>query len=42
MKFVEEMPVNEISQILGMPMNTVRTHLHRALSAVRSRMGAKL
>jgi len=41
MKFVEEMPVNEISEVLGMPMNTVRTHLHRALTAVRSQMGAK-
>ena len=40
MRFVEEMPVNEISQVLGMPVNTVRTHLHRALTAVRSRMGA--
>ncbi|MGO8756546.1 MAG: RNA polymerase sigma factor [Terracidiphilus sp.] len=42
MRFVEEMPVNEISQVLGMPVNTVRTHLHRALNAVRSRMGANL
>ena len=42
MKFVEEMPVNEISQVLGMPVNTVRTHLHRALSSVRSRMGASV
>jgi len=42
MKFVEEMPVNEFSQVLGMPVNTVRTHLHRALSSVRSRMGATL
>lgn len=41
MKFLEEMPVNEISQILGMPVNTVRTHLHRALTAVRSRVEAK-
>lgn len=41
MKFVEEMQVDEISQVLGMPMNTVRTHLHRALTAVRSRMGGK-
>ena len=41
MRFVEEMPVNEISQTLGMPVATVRTHLHRALNAVRGRMGAK-
>lgn len=41
MKFVEEMQVSEISQVLGMPVNTVRTHLHRALNAVRSQMGAR-
>jgi RNA polymerase sigma-70 factor, ECF subfamily len=41
MKFVEEIPVNEISEVLGMPVNTVRTHLHRALNSVRSQMGAK-
>jgi RNA polymerase sigma-70 factor, ECF subfamily len=42
MKFLEEISVNEISEILGMPVNTVRTHLHRALSSVRSQMGVKL
>ena len=41
MRFVEEMPVNEISEVMGIPMNTVRTHLHRALTAVRNRMGAR-
>lgn len=39
MKFFEEISVNEISEILHMPVNTVRTHLHRALHAVRARMG---
>ena len=39
MKFSEEIPVSEISEILGMPVNTVRTHLHRALTSVRSRRG---
>lgn len=42
MKFSEEMSVEEISQILGMAVNTVRTHLHRALKAVRSKLGAKI
>ncbi|MDR3724122.1 MAG: sigma-70 family RNA polymerase sigma factor [Terracidiphilus sp.] len=42
MKFFEEMQVNEIGEILHMPVNTVRTHLHRALCAVRTRMGANL
>jgi len=42
MKFSEEMSVDEISEILGMAVNTVRTHLHRALTAVRSKLGAKI
>jgi RNA polymerase sigma-70 factor (ECF subfamily) len=42
MKFFEEMQVNEIGEILHMPVNTVRTHLHRALCCVRARMGANL
>ena len=41
MKFSEEMPVDEIAQVLGMSFNTVRTHLHRALKAVRSQLGAE-
>jgi RNA polymerase sigma-70 factor (ECF subfamily) len=39
MKFSEDMQVNEISESLGMSLNTVRTHLHRALKAVRSKLG---
>ena len=39
MKFAEEIPVVEIGQILKMPVNTVRTHLHRALIAVRAQLG---
>lgn len=42
MKFFEEIPVNQISAMLQMPVNTVRTHLHRALQAVRARMGEGL
>ena len=42
MKFSEEMSVDEISEILGMAVNTVRTHLHRALKAVRYKLGANL
>ena len=33
MKFAEEISVAEIAQLLNMPVNTVRTHLHRALNA---------
>ena len=42
MKFFEEIPVAEISDILKMPVNTVRTHLHRALHTVRARLGSNL
>jgi RNA polymerase sigma-70 factor (ECF subfamily) len=33
------MSVGEISEGLNMPTSTVRTHLHRALKAVRSQLG---
>jgi RNA polymerase sigma-70 factor (ECF subfamily) len=42
MKFSEEMPVATISEVLGMPVTTVRTHLHRALKTVRSQLGVKI
>lgn len=42
MKFSEEMSVDEISKILGMGVNTVRTHLHRALKAIRAKLGAEI
>jgi RNA polymerase sigma-70 factor, ECF subfamily len=42
MKFTEELSVEEISGILGMGTNTVRTHLHRALKVVRARLGAEI
>jgi RNA polymerase sigma-70 factor, ECF subfamily len=42
MKFTEEMSVEEISEILGMAETTVRTHLHRALKAIRGKMGARI
>jgi len=42
MKFSEEMSVDEIGATLGMSVNTVRTHLHRALKAVRGRLGERI
>jgi len=41
MKFSDEMDLADISQAMGMPINTVKTHLHRALKAVRSQLGAQ-
>jgi len=39
LKFSEDLSVEEIAQMLDMGVNTVRTHLHRALTAVRGRLG---
>jgi RNA polymerase sigma-70 factor (ECF subfamily) len=41
MKFSEDMTVNEIGELLQMNVSTVRTHLHRALKAVREKLGAE-
>jgi RNA polymerase sigma-70 factor (ECF subfamily) len=41
MKFSDDMNLEEISKAMNMPVNTVKTHLHRALKAVRSQLGAK-
>lgn len=41
MRFSEEMEVSEIASATGMPVNTVKTHLHRAITAVRGHVGAK-
>lgn len=40
MKFSDEMELADIAQVMGMPVNTVKTHLHRALKAVRAQLGA--
>jgi len=42
LKFSEDMAVVEISEVLGMPVNTVRTHLHRALTAIRGKLGVQI
>lgn len=39
MRFSEEMELADIATAMGMPVNTVKTHLHRAVKAVRSRVG---
>jgi RNA polymerase sigma-70 factor (ECF subfamily) len=41
MRFIEEMDVQEISQATGMQINTVKTHLHRAVKAVRLKLGGQ-
>lgn len=36
LRFEEEMKLDEIAQVLGMPMGTVKTRLHRAMKALRA------
>lgn len=40
LRFSEELDLAEIAELTGMPINTVKTHLHRAVSAIRTRLGA--
>jgi RNA polymerase sigma-70 factor (ECF subfamily) len=38
LRFVEEMPLEEIARTLELEIGTVKSHLHRAVSAVRKRL----
>ena len=42
MRFVEEMELADIAMASGMSLATVKTHLYRAVGAVRERLGATL
>ena len=39
MRFADEMELADIAQTMHMPVNTVKTHLHRAVRAVRAKVG---
>jgi RNA polymerase sigma-70 factor, ECF subfamily len=41
LRFQEELDLREIAQVMGLPINTVKTHLHRAVRSVRARMGGQ-
>jgi len=41
MRFTDEMELKEISRMMGMPLSTVKTHLHRGLKAVRRQLGGR-
>jgi RNA polymerase sigma-70 factor (ECF subfamily) len=41
MRFAEDMELSEIAARISMPINTVKTHLHRALKAVRAQVGGR-
>lgn len=36
LRFVEELDLNDIADITGMPLSTVKTHLYRGLAAIRT------
>lgn len=40
MRFTEEMDLSEIAAVTRMPINTVKTHLHRALKSVRAQVSS--
>ncbi len=42
MRFVEEMDLPDIAAATGMSLPTVKTHLYRAVGAIRTRLGATL
>ena len=39
MRFSEEMELADIAKVMKMPVNTVKTHLHRAVRVVREKVG---
>lgn len=39
LRYQEDLDPSEICRIVGMPVNTVKSHLHRALQALRRRLG---
>jgi RNA polymerase sigma-70 factor, ECF subfamily len=41
LRFVEEMELREIAELMGMKESTVKSHLYRALNTVRSRVVAE-
>ena len=42
MKFVEDLDLSEIAEATGMPLQTVKTHLYRAVAAIRDKFGASI
>ncbi len=38
LRFVEELELNEIAEILGLQVGSVKTHLFRAVHAVRNKL----
>jgi RNA polymerase sigma-70 factor (ECF subfamily) len=41
LRFFEGLNIEEIANSLGMPENTVKTHLHRGITAIRTSLGGR-
>jgi RNA polymerase sigma-70 factor, ECF subfamily len=41
LRFQEDLQLSEIAEILEMPVNTVKSHLHRSLETLRSKLEAR-
>lgn len=41
LRYQEDLDPTEISNVLGMPISTVKSHLHRSLTLLRARLGQK-
>lgn len=41
LRFYEDLPYAEIGAVLGCPESTARSHVHRALAALRDRLGTE-
>ena len=39
LRYQEDLDPSEICRIIGLPVNTVKSHLHRALQSLRKRLG---
>ena len=41
LRYQEDLDPSEIGRVVGMPVNTIKSHLHRALLALRKKMGVE-
>jgi RNA polymerase sigma-70 factor (ECF subfamily) len=39
LRYQEDLDPSEICTIVGLPVNTVKSHLHRALRSLRAKLG---